>query len=238
MEIELRELFFKYRKDKFKLQLDNVKFESNAITCIIGPNGNGKTTLLHLLAGLYRPLSGNIFIDGMDYQTNSNDIYKNSYFSVDSVAFYKHLSGYKNLKLQCIYRQIPETRINEVMEIVGLENDKKKFKNYSTGMKQKLNIANALLHKPKLIVLDEPFNGLDPGAVINVKNICADLNKKYGTTIIITTHLLKEADSFCTNYCILKDGQVIENKKMSENNYADLETNYINLFNIKRDYLL
>ncbi len=231
MSIEFNDVFYKYRTDKFQLELNEIEIESNSITCLIGPNGMGKTTLLYLLSNLYKPQRGTIIIDGLNYINNSFEIYKNSYFSVDFSSFYQNLNSYTNLRLQCIYRQVSEKRINEVLEIVGLENDKKKFKKFSTGMKQKLNIASALLHKPKLIVLDEPFNGLDPGSVITLKNIFTDLNTSNGTTIVMTTHLLKEADSFCTNYCIMNYGSIVESNKIDKD-FANLESRYKSVFQI------
>lgn len=229
MSINLKDIYFKYKSDKFELNIENLVFESGSITCIIGPNGVGKTTLMHLLAGLYKPIKGTILIDGLDYQNDSIEIYKNSFFSVDLPAFYDDLNSYSNLKLHCLYRQISQNNINEVLELVGLDNDKKKFKKFSTGMKQRLNIASSLLFQPKLIVLDEPFNGLDPGGVIMLKNIFKDLNQKKGTTIIVSTHLLKEADSFCSDYCIMNNGDIVENNKI-DNDFNNLESRYSNIF--------
>lgn len=229
MAIELKNVLFKYGSDGFQVNIEDFKVESGSIACVIGPNGVGKTTLLHLLAGLYKPLQGEITIDGLNYSENAIEIYSKSYFTLDAPAFYSHLNARANLKLHCLYRQIPENRIAEALAKVGLPDDKKKFKKFSTGMKQRLNIAAALLFNPDLIVMDEPFNGLDPGAVMGLKSIFEELNTNYGTTIVVSTHLLKEAESFCTHYCIVKDGKIVENRPI-ENDFAGLEERYREYF--------
>jgi ABC-type multidrug transport system ATPase subunit len=229
MSIEFNNILYKYPTGKFELFLNDIKIEPSSITCVIGPNGMGKTTMLYLLANLYKPQKGCVIIDGLNYKENSLEIFKNSYFSVDYPTFYENLSGYSNLKIQCLYRNITEKRIKEVFDIVGIENNNKKYKMFSAGMKQKLNIAASLLSNPKLIVLDEPFNGLDPGAVINLKKILIDLNENNGTTIVISTHLLNEADSFCTNYCIMDNGKIVENRKF-DNSIEKLESIYKSAF--------
>lgn len=216
MKVEIKNLKYSYPKSSFELNIDSMNIESNAVTALIGPNGAGKTTLLYLIAGLYKPDAGSINIDGMNYTENRNEIYSQAFFSVGESGFYNHLSAYENLKIHCIYRQIELSKIDEALSLVGLENNKKKYSKFSSGMKQRLNIGSALLFDPRLIVLDEPFNALDPGVIIELKDLFLDLNKSKDISFLISTHQLKEAESLSSHFAIMKEGTVVDFGKIGD----------------------
>ncbi len=222
--IKIEALYFKYDTDNFEVNIESLHFSRGGIHCLIGPNGSGKTSLLSLLAGLFPPAKGRISINNMDYASNRIEIYEKAFFSIDQPGFYGNMNAYDNLEIHCLYRKKSASNISEILKLMELRNDGKKYKNYSTGMKQKLNIAASLLHNPQLIVLDEPFNALDPGAVINIKAIFQKFNRELGTTFVISTHLIKEAESFCTHFLMMKDGQIVLQDSMaSASNGLEIE---------------
>ncbi len=234
MGILLKNLEFEYKKTNFKISIDNYEIVENSITSLIGPNGAGKTTLLHLLAGLYNLRNGSIEYDNLNFNDNKLEIYETTFFSFESSSFYSNLSSYKNLEVFCIYNNIKDykSKINDALEFAGLENSRKTFGRLSTGNKQKLNIAAIYIKKPKYLILDEPFNGLDPSAVFLLKNLLQELKHKHATTTVVSTHLLNEADAFCTHYAIMSNGSILDNGSMIDEQIK-LEEKYKNSFNIK-----
>ncbi len=128
---------------------------------------------------------------------------------IDYPAFYDHLSGYDNLKIVCIIKKLNESKIDEVLELVGLSHAKNiKMKKYSLGMKQRLAIALALISDPELLVLDEPVNGLDPNGMMEIRELLKKLNKEKGVTIFISSHLLQEIDKMVTHLGIISHGEI------------------------------
>ena len=183
--------------------LSNIQFEipENSIFAILGPNGSGKSTLIRILAGLITSWNGNIFYKGNSIH-NDKTYLKNFGFIVEDPSFYQYLSAIKNLKIFCRLTNTPFSRINEVLDLVDLLDRKyDKVSNYSYGMKQRLGIAQALLHDPKILILDEPNNGLDPIGVNQIADIIYKLNHD-GKTICISTHSLTEVDRLCSD-CLL-----------------------------------
>ena len=195
--------------------LSNIQFEipENSIFAILGPNGSGKSTLIRILAGLITSWNGNIFYKGNSIHNDKNYL-KNFGFIVEDPSFYQYLSAIKNLKIFCRLTNTPFSRINEVLDLVDLLDRKyDKVSNYSYGMKQRLGIAQALLHDPKILILDEPNNGLDPIGVNQIADIIYKLNHD-GKTICISTHSLTEVDRLCSDVAILKEGKLIINKNI------------------------
>ena len=195
--------------------LSNIQFEipENSIFAILGPNGSGKSTLIRILAGLITSWNGNIFYK--DHSTHNDKNYlKNFGFIVEDPSFYQYLSAIKNLQIFCRLTNTPFSRINEVLDLVDLLDRKyDKVSNYSYGMKQRLGIAQALLHDPKILILDEPNNGLDPIGVNQIADIIYKLNHD-GKTICISTHSLTEVDRLCSDVAILREGKLIINKNI------------------------
>ena len=195
--------------------LSNIQFEipENSIFAILGPNGSGKSTLIRILAGLITSWNGNIFYKDNSIHNDKNYL-KNFGFIVEDPSFYQYLSAIKNLKIFCRLTNTPFSRINEVLDLVDLLDRKyDKVSNYSYGMKQRLGIAQALLHDPKILILDEPNNGLDPIGVNQIADIIYKLNHD-GKTICISTHSLTEVDRLCSDVAILKEGKLIINKNI------------------------
>ena len=195
--------------------LSNIQFEipENSIFAILGPNGSGKSTLIRILAGLITSWNGNILYKGNSIHNDKNYL-KNFGFIIEDPSFYQYLSAIKNLQIFCRLTNTPFSRINEVLDLVDLLDRKyDKVSNYSYGMKQRLGIAQALLHDPKILILDEPNNGLDPIGVNQIADIIYKLNHD-GKTICISTHSLTEVDRLCSDVAILKEGKLIINKNI------------------------
>ena len=180
----------------------NISFNKEKITGIIGYNGSGKTVLLKIIVGLYKPTSGEVVID------DKLTIYDDFGVLIDT-GFIEYESGFKNLKLISLLKnKIKDKDIYDIMRFVKLDPfNKTKYKNYSTGMKQKLKIAQALMEKPKVLILDEPFNGLDKESVLYFRKVLLDLKEK-GTTIIITSHYEEDIKALCDYVYEINKGEL------------------------------
>ncbi|PGM33730.1 bacitracin ABC transporter ATP-binding protein [Bacillus cereus] len=181
----------------------------------LGPNGAGKTTTIRMLLGLIKPTKGNIKVFNRDLKTNRIDILREVGSLVESPSYYGHLTGHENLEVIRQMLQIPKKNIDEVLRIVRLEKQKDKLvKQYSLGMKQRLGIAMALLGNPKLLILDEPTNGLDPAGIQEIRELIKQLPKQYDMTVVISSHLLNEMDQIATQVGIINSGQLIFQDKI------------------------
>lgn len=220
---------------KKKQILDNVSFELNEgeILGFIGPNGAGKTTTIKLILGLQSISSGTVQINGFDVQKDFVKAIEKVGAIVENPDFYMYLSGRKNLELVAnMYKNIDKSRIDEVSKLVGLENRiNDKVSKYSLGMRQRLGIAQAILNKPDLLILDEPTNGLDPEGIKELREFLVKLAQEEHMAIFISSHNLAELESFCNKVCIIKNGKVIEtatidelkNETIDEKNVYDVE---------------
>ena len=210
--------------------VDNVALlvPDGSIYGFLGPNGAGKTTTLRLILGLIKKQSGTISIFGKSFGENRIDILRNIGSLIESPSLYGHLTAYENLLiLQKIY-QCPIERIKEVLALVGLSNTgKKRAGKFSLGMKQRLSIAMALLNSPKLLVLDEPTNGLDPQGILEMRELLKQLNREKEITIIISSHLLAEIEKIATHVGIINHGKLIFQGTMSELNNKQIESSSI-----------
>ncbi len=197
----------------------------------IGPNGAGKTATIKLILGLQNITSGKVYINGYDIEENFKKAIENVGTIVESPDLYMYMSGYENLKLVAnLYKNVDKKRIDEIVKLVGLENRiKDKVSKYSLGMRQRLGIAQAILHKPKLLILDEPTNGLDPEGIKEVKVLLKKLAEQENMAILISSHNLAELDTFCNKISIIKNGEIVETndidtfKKDIKNNCYILE---------------
>lgn len=186
------------------------------VIAIIGRNGAGKTTLLRLICRLIYPTSGKIFINNKSLDSDFLEAIRSLGALIDSPVFYGNLTAYQNLLLSAKILGISEARIKETLEIIKLQDTgKKKVKNFSLGMKQRLGIGNAILANPPLLILDEPTNGLDPQGIIDIRNLILDL-KQRGFTIIIASHLLSEVEQLCTKVVMMENGQIIKMGNLEE----------------------
>lgn len=194
----------------------------------IGPNGAGKTTVIKLLLGLQSFYQGNVTINGFDLKKDFKKAISNVGAIIENPDLYMYMSGYENLKVASQLYNIPKTRILEVAKLVGLEERiHDKVKKYSLGMRQRLGIAQAILHHPKVLLLDEPMNGLDPKGISDLKQILQELATKEKMAILISSHILSELESFCTRVCILVKGSIIQDVKMEEISQLTNKENYI-----------
>lgn len=200
--------------------LKDVSFEveSGDILGFIGPNGAGKTTTIKLILGLQSISSGSVQINGFDVKKNFEKAIEKVGAIVENPDLYMYLSGYENLKLIAnLYKTVSKSRIDEVVKLVGLENRiKDKVSKYSLGMRQRLGIAQAILHKPNLLILDEPTNGLDPEGIKDMRELLINLATKEHMGILISSHNLAELENFCNKVCIIKNGSVVETNSISD----------------------
>ena len=189
-----------------------IQIKDGDIVGLLGPNGAGKTTLISIILGLQKKDSGKIFINDNDMDLNYKKNIKVIGSVMDSQNFYTYLTGMSNLKLKARIYKIDKLEIDKIVDLVGLSNKiNDKVRTYSLGMKQRLNIAMALLNKPKILIMDEPTNGLDINGIIDLKKIIKKLSEK-GVIILISTHMIKELDDTCNKICILKNETIIENE--------------------------
>lgn len=184
----------------------------------IGPNGAGKTTTIKLLIGLQQLSKGTIHINGYDIQKDFAKAIQRVGSIVENPDLYMYMSGYNNLKLAAnLYSDVDKARIDEVVKLVGLENRiKDKVSKYSLGMRQRLGIAQAILHRPNLLILDEPTNGLDPEGMKQVRDLIAKLAKQEKMAVMISSHNLTEIESVCNKICIVQNGQILEQNKLED----------------------
>jgi len=200
------------------IALDDVSFnvDKNSIHGILGPNGSGKSTLMRTLSGLIKSWSGNIFLHDEKIQKNSNEYLKSFGFMIEEPSFYEYLSAEENLKIFCRLLNYNFDVVFESLERVDLYDWRKtKVKNFSYGMKQRLGIAQAILHDPDILILDEPNNGLDPKGIADMNSLIEGLQEE-GKTICISTHILKDVERLCDSVTVLKKGKLILNSSIKD----------------------
>ena len=211
--IQVQDLTKKFGR---KTVIDNANFNIAAgeICAVIGKNGAGKTTLFKLLTEQLFPNKGHIEFQGSFERPSIGTL-------IENPVFFPKFSAYHNLAYfsKQITGSIDKERIQEILELVELENSRRKFEQFSLGMKQRLGIALALLFKPDLLVLDEPSNGLDPEGVRDIRQILLKVNRERRTTIIVSSHVLTELEEIATDYIILNEGQIVE--KVSKDKLID-----------------
>jgi ABC-2 type transport system ATP-binding protein len=194
-----------------------IEVPQGAIYGFLGPNGAGKTTTLRLVLGLLAIQEGSINILGKDLKAHRLEVLRQVGSLIEQPSLYGHLTATENLE---VYRKIfglPKQRINEVLQIVGLGNTgSKKAKQFSLGMKQRLSIAIALLHRPKLLILDEPTNGLDPNGIIETREMIQKLNREEGVTIMVSSHILAEVEKMATHMGIIHGGKLLFQGTLTE----------------------
>ena len=195
----------------------NLSVPEGCIYGFLGPNGAGKSTTLKMILGLVHPTAGQICVFGKAVnQQNRLDILKQVGSLIESPSYYGHLSGEENLRIVQTLRDVPERDVRQVLEIVRLQNQKdKKVAHYSLGMKQRLGIAAALLGFPKLLILDEPTNGLDPAGIQEMRELICSLPERFGMTVIVSSHLLSEIDQIADVVGIIREGELVFQDRLS-----------------------
>ncbi|SEN92130.1 ABC-2 type transport system ATP-binding protein [Amphibacillus marinus] len=205
--IHLKDVTKRYKKQVVINEV-NLKIERPGIWALVGPNGVGKTTLLNCICNIVPISSGTITLLGKSHR--SYHVFKQIAFLQDNSILFHYLTGYDHLKYVADSHQVPKSNMLEVAEYLGMSNYLfKRVEDYSLGMKQHLLVALSLINKPKLLLMDEPLNGLDPTSAILIRNILLDLVKQ-GTTVILSSHNLAEIDRVTNQIIFLKNGKLFE----------------------------
>lgn len=208
------------KKFKNRIAVDNVSFEicEGEIFGLIGPNGAGKSTIIRMITGLSTPSNGKINICGFDLSKNFENAIKNVGGIIENPEFYNYMTGLENLKFYAsLYGKIDLDKIDKIIKVVKMENRvRDRVSTYSLGMKQRLGIAQSLLHSPKLLILDEPTNGLDPDGIKEIRNFLIKYAKKEKIAILISSHILSEMEHMCDNIMIINNGKVVENRSLEQ----------------------
>lgn len=184
----------------------------------LGPNGSGKTTTLRMLVGLSKPTSGEIEICGYSLKQDYVKAMSNVGCIIEGPDLYDYMSGYKNLELLgSMSKGVTTQDIEDAVELVGMSDRiHDKVQVYSMGMKQRIGLAQALIHKPKLLILDEPTNGLDPQGIHEFREIVKNLARETGISVLISSHLISEVQLMCDRVSIINNGNIIRNASIDE----------------------
>ena len=192
--------------------ISDLNFEANQgeIVGFLGPNGAGKTTTLRILTGYMPPTDGRATVAGYDVVSESLEVRKRVGYLPETVPLYTDMTAFEYLKFMADLRKLPdaEERVDEALEMVGLESRGQSYiSSLSKGMRQRVGLAQALIHHPEVLILDEPTIGLDPGQVVEVRNIIKEMGKQ--RTVLLSTHILSEAQQVCDRVLIINKGKII-----------------------------
>lgn len=202
------------KKYRNTIALDHIdlQIEKGRIYGFIGQNGAGKTTFLRLVTGLAFPTGGTLALWGENSAKELQQQRKRIGCMIETPALFPTMTAYQNMEIQRIQRGIPDKAVIEkTLNMVGLKDTGKKIvRNFSLGMRQRLGIAIALLNTPEFLILDEPINGLDPAGIVEVRNLLKSLNKEYGMTILVSSHILEELYQTATKFILIGKGKIIE----------------------------
>ncbi|GIP38066.1 putative ABC transporter ATP-binding protein YhcH [Paenibacillus sp. J31TS4] len=208
------------KRIKGKTIVDSLTFDvpGGEVFGFLGPNGAGKTTTIRMMVGLMGMSGGEVLIDGISVKKDFTRAISRVGAIVENPEMYKFLTGYQNLiHFARMHPGIPKSRIDEVVELVGLgQRIHEKVKTYSLGMRQRLGVAQAMLHKPAVLILDEPTNGLDPAGIRELRDYLRTLAAKEGTAVIVSSHLLSEMELMCDRVAILQKGKLVTVKSLKE----------------------
>lgn len=207
----------KYQKN-MALDKVSVKIKKGSIYGFIGQNGAGKSTLIRVITGLAYPTAGTFELFGKNNEPDIIEARKRIGTIIEGPALYPQMTAKENLEAHRLLKGIPGKEcIDKTLKLVGLQDTgKKKAKNFSLGMKQRLGLAIALLGDPEFLILDEPINGLDPMGVVEIRELLKKLNREYGITILISSHILSELHLLATHYGIIHKGELLEQLSAKE----------------------
>ncbi|MGE6486844.1 ABC transporter ATP-binding protein [Paenisporosarcina sp. NPDC076898] len=215
--VELKNLSKAIGKKKI---IDNLNLQlfPGQITGFLGPNGAGKTTTIRMMAGLMKPTSGEVVVEGQSLSDHFEETMSKVGVIVENPEMYKYMSGWKNLvHFARMNKSISKERITEVVEQVGMQNRiHERVSTYSLGMRQRLGLAQALLHRPKFLILDEPTNGLDPAGIREFRTYLRKIAVEDGVSVFVSSHLLSEIELMCDRIAIIQNGQLINIREMNQ----------------------
>ena len=208
--VETHGLCKRYGKAMRVKRLD-LTVPEGAVYGFLGPNGAGKSTTLKMILGLAKPTAGTVSVFGKPMEPHNRiQLLRQIGSLIESPSYYGHLTGEENLRIVQTLRGAPEQNIREVLQIVRLDGQKgKKVAHYSLGMKQRLGLAAALLGFPRLLILDEPTNGLDPAGIQEMRELICSLPKQFGMTVVVSSHLLSEIDQMADTVGIIREGELV-----------------------------
>ena len=193
----------------------SIKVEKGIIYGLLGHNGAGKTTLFKLLLGLTRPTAGEASVLGFDIISDRKEILKHTGSLIETPVFFFYLSAYENLSIHLSYMGLEDKNIDIILEVCGLFKTRTQpVSSFSLGMRQRLAIARAIVHKPQLLILDEPVNGLDSQGIYEMRELFSLLTKRYGMTILLSSHILSEIEHTADKIGILNDGKIIKEESL------------------------
>ena len=222
--LELKNVSKSFGKRKV---IDNIslKVNSGEIFGFLGPNGSGKTTTIKMILRLIDSDEGEIKVNGFDNRKQFEQAMECIGAIVENPDMYKYMSGIDNLKLHARIRNIDEKRINEVLEMVGLKDRAKdKVGKYSLGMKQRLGLALTLLHNPKVLILDEPTNGLDPAGIKQLRDILKKISHEENVAVFVSSHILTEMQQMCDRVAVLDNGKIVKIEQITNSKEEKIET--------------
>lgn len=215
--VELRKLSKTIGKKKIIDNL-NLSLFPGQITGFLGPNGAGKTTTIRMMSGLMKPTSGEVVVEGQTLNEHFEETMSKVGVIVENPEMYKYMSGWKNLlHFARMDKTVTKERITQVVEQVGMQNRiHEKVSSYSLGMRQRLGLAQALLHRPKFLILDEPTNGLDPAGIREFRTYLRKIAVEDGVSVFVSSHLLSEIELMCDRIAIIQNGQLIDLREMNQ----------------------
>lgn len=238
--VEIKELFKTIDKEEILSDI-NLQIAEGEIYGLLGPNGAGKTTLMKCMLSLLTITSGSIEIFGKNLQEHREEILSQVGSIIETPIFYENCTAKEILEIHAQYmgKNITELDIINTLRMVGLKNTTKKVKEFSLGMRQRLGLARAFLTKPRLLILDEPINGLDPVGIQEIRNLLQLLSKEHGITILISSHILSEISQIADKIGVIKNGSMIQQVYMEEltKENIDLEEFFMSHFLSKNQEL-
>lgn len=217
--------------------IDNLSLEvkEGEIFGFLGPNGSGKTTTIKMILKLIDNDEGTIKVNGYDTEKQFEKAMECIGAIVENPDMYKYMSGIDNLKLHARIRNVSKQRIDEVLKLVELDNrSKEKVGKYSLGMKQRLGLAITLLHKPKVLILDEPTNGLDPAGIKKLRDILKEISHKDGVAVFVSSHILSEMQLMCDRVAVIDNGKIVKIEEISSEEEEKTEVLDIKVKNIEK----
>ena len=229
--LELKNVSKSFGKRKV---IDNIslKVNSGEIFGFLGPNGSGKTTTIKMILRLIDSDEGEIKVNGFDNRKQFEQAMECIGAIVENPDMYKYMSGIDNLKLHARIRNIDEKRIAEVLEMVGLKDRAKdKVGKYSLGMKQRLGLALTLLHNPKVLILDEPTNGLDPAGIKQLRDLLKKISHEENVAVFVSSHILTEMQQMCDRVAVLDNGKIVKIEQITSSEEEKIETIELRLKN-------
>lgn len=199
--------------------VDNLTFDvpRGEVFGFLGPNGAGKTTTIRMIVGLISMTKGEVLVNGISVRQNFEQAMSHIGAIVENPEMYKFLTGYQNLiHYARMHTGVTKERIDEVVQLVGLKNRiHEKVKRYSLGMRQRLGVAQAILHRPSVLILDEPTNGLDPAGIRELRDYLRNLAQSEGISVVVSSHLLSEMELMCDRVAIIQNGTLIDIRSLN-----------------------